>query len=414
MYGRLPIKVILAILSINTPVLNSFVLTPHSARTPTAVFDSGTVAEQSKDKEATTDDEELPLLIQATLGKKTARTPVWMMRQAGRHMACYRELVKKYPTFRQRSEIPDVAVEISLQPTNQYDTDGCILFSDILTPLPAMGCDFQIEEKLGPVMAEAVRDKESFEKIMVNRDFDPSSSIPFVGEILSTLRSELPKEKALLGFVGCPYTLATYIIEGKSSKLYIETKKMACEQPELFHSMLKLIAEKIGQYACYQIENGAQLIQIFDSWAGELNTRDYDEFAAPYQKMVLDIIKEKYPHIPTVIYIKHSGSLIERMAKTGADVISLDWTVDLAEGRERANAARSEIGLSIPVGVQGNLDPTLLLMDSQDAIKERTEDILRKGGGVGHVMNLGHGIEATTSEENAQFFVDTVKNFRHD
>lgn len=412
MYGRLPIKVILAILSINAPVLNSFLIAPHSTKTPTVVLESATAAEQSKD--TTADDEELPLLIQATLGKKTTRTPVWMMRQAGRHMACYRELVKKYPTFRQRSEIPDVAVEISLQPVNQYDTDGCILFSDILTPLPAMGCEFQIEEKRGPVMKEAVRDKDSFEKIMASRTFDPSSSLSFVGEILTTLRSELPKEKAMLGFVGCPYTLATYIVEGGSSKLYIETKKMACEQPELFHSMLKLLAENIGQYACYQIESGAQLIQIFDSWAGELNTRDYDEFAAPYQKMVLDIIKEKYPHIPTVIYIKHSGSLIERMAKTGVDVVSLDWTVDLAEGRERVNAARSEIGLSTAGGVQGNLDPTMLLMDSKDAIKERTEDILRKGGGVGHVMNLGHGIEAMTSEENAQFFIDTVRNFRHD
>jgi len=410
-----PIQVLI-LLSIKTSLLSSFVITPQSAKTSTAVLERNNQRKlslnQSNDKEATNEDDELPILIQAALGKKTSRTPVWMMRQAGRHMACYRELVKTYPTFRQRSEIPDAAVEISLQPVNQYDTDGCILFSDILTPLPAMGCEFEIDDKLGPVMKEAIRDKASFEKVMHN--LDPSSSLSFVGEILSTLRSELPKSKALLGFVGCPYTLATYLIEGKTSKLYIETKKMACEQPELLHSMLKMLAENIGQYACYQIENGAQLIQIFDSWAGELNTRDYDEFAFPYQKMVLDTIKEKYPNIPTVIYIKHSGSLIERMAKTGVDVVSLDWTVDLAEGRDRVNAARSEIGLSVPGGVQGNLDPTMLLMDSQEAIKERTEEILRKGGGIGHVMNLGHGVEATTSEENAQFFIDTVKNFRHD
>merc|ERR1712157_529745 len=212
---------------------------------------------------------------------------------------------------------------------------------------------------------------------------------------------------------GSPYTLATYVIEGKSSKLYIETKKLASEQPELFHSMLTLLAKNIANYACYQIENGAQLIQLFDSWAGELNTRDYDTFAAPYQKMVLEIIKEKYPEVPTVIYIKHSGALIERMAKTGVDVVSLDWTVDLEEARERIDNARRSIDLTTSGGVQGNLDPCLLLMDDQNVIRERTEEILKKGGGVGHVMNLGHGIEAMTSEENAQFFIETVRNYRH-
>lgn len=357
--------------------------------------------------------EKLPILIQAALGKKTTHTPVWMMRQAGRHMACYRELCKKYPTFRQRSEIPEAAIEISLQPVRQYGTDGCILFSDILTPLPGMGCEFEIDEKLGPVMKNSIRDWDAFKSMQM---LDPTASTSFVGETLTELRKELPSSTALLGFVGAPYTLATYIIEGKSSKLYLETKKMASEQPKLLHSMLKLIAENIGNYACYQIENGAQLIQLFDSWAGELNPKDYDEFAAPYQKMVLDIIKAKHPQIPTVIYIKHSGSLIERMAKTGADIISLDWTVDLTEGSERINKARAEVGLSTPGGLQGNLDPTILLLDSQDVIKERTEEILRKGrsSGSGHVMNLGHGIEAITSEENAQFFIDTVKNFKHD
>jgi len=357
--------------------------------------------------------EKMPILIQAALGRKTDRTPVWMMRQAGRHMACYRELCKKYTTFRQRSEIPEAAIEISLQPVRQYDTDGCILFSDILTPLPGLGCDFEIDEKLGPVMGKPIRDWDGFKTM---NQLDPTVSTSFVGETLNELRKEIPSSTALLGFVGAPYTLATYIIEGKTSKLYLETKKMASEEPKLLHSMLKLIAENIGNYACYQIENGAQLIQLFDSWAGELNPKDYDEFAAPYQKIVLDIIKSKYPNVPTVIYIKHSGSLIERMAKTGVDVVSLDWTVDLSEGCERINKARAEIGLTTPGGLQGNLDPAILLLDSQDVIGERTEEILRKGrsSGSGHVMNLGHGVEATTSEENAHFFIDFVKNFKHD
>lgn len=351
-----------------------------------------------------------PLLIRAARGEIVERTPVWMMRQAGRHIAEYRELCKTYPTFRQRSEIPHVAVEVSLQPWRNYQTDGCILFSDILTPFPGMGVDFTIDERLGPVMEQPIRDWDAAKLL---HPIDPYASTPFVAEALKTLRKELTPETALLGFVGCPYTLATYLIEGKSSKDYLEIKRMMYTQPDLVHHILKILAENIGDYACFQIENGAELIQIFDSWAGHLSPRDYDEFAAPYQKIVLEKIKAKYPTVPTVTYIKHSGSLVERMAKTGVDVVSLDWTVDMAEGRERIAKARAEVGLPGRGGVQGNLDPAILFAD-QNTIRERTHEILKKAGPVGHVMNLGHGIEAATSEENAHFFIETVRNFKHE
>jgi len=350
-----------------------------------------------------------PLLIRAARGETVERTPVWMMRQAGRHIAEYRDLCKKYPTFRQRSEIPEVAVEVSLQPWRNYQTDGCIMFSDILTPLPGMGLEFTIDDKLGPIV-DPIRSYEDAKKM---HKIDPSSAAPFVAEILQTLRKEVGPETAVLGFVGCPYTLATYLVEGKTSKEYLEIKKMAFNEPKLLHNILKTLADSISEYALYQIENGAQLIQIFDSWAGHLSPRDYDEFAAPYQKIILDRIKEVHPEIPTVTYIKHSGALIERIAGTGVDVVSLDWTVDMAEGRERIAKARKANGLQGPGGVQGNLDPGLLYAN-HETIKERTEEILRKAGPTGHVMNLGHGIEATTPEENAKFFVDTVRNFRHD
>jgi len=277
---------------------------------------------------------------------------------------------------------------------------------------------------------------------------DPSTAAPFVAESLKILRDEVGPETAVLGFVGCPYTLATYLVEGKTSKEYLEIKKMAFNEPELLHTILKNLAESIGEYALFQIENGAQLIQIFDSWAGHLSPRDYDTFAAPYQKMVLDKvrlgggrrsfvihchkvthstilhhttsitslntqIKEKHPEIPTVVYIKHSGALIERMAATGVDVVSLDWTVDMAEGRERIANARAANDLAGRGGVQGNLDPGILFAD-HSVIKERTEEILKKAGPVGHVMNLGHGIEAATPEENAAFFIETVRNYRHE
>jgi uroporphyrinogen decarboxylase len=227
---------------------------------------------------------------------------------------------------------------------------------------------------------------------------DPTESMPFVAEALKMLRQEVGPETAVLGFVGCPYTLATYLVEGKTSKEYLEIKKMALNEPD---------------YALFQIENGAQLIQIFDSWAGHLSPRDYDAFAAPYQKQILDKIKAKYPNVPTVIYIKHSGALIERMAATGVDVVSLDWTVDMAAGRDRIEAGRKQAGLKGRGGVQGNLDPAVLFAN-QDVIKERAIEILKKAGNTGHVMNLGHGIEAATSEENAHFFIQTVREYRHE
>lgn len=187
---------------------------------------------------------------------------------------------------------------------------------------------------------------------------------------------------------------------------------MALNEPKLLHAILTQLADNIGDYALFQIENGAQLIQIFDSWAGHLSPRDYDEFAAPYQKIILDKIKATYPDVPTVIYIKHSGALIERMAGTGVDIVSLDWTVDMADGRKRIEAGRAAAGLAGRGGVQGNLDPAILYAD-HSVIKERTEEILKKAGSTGHVMNLGHGIEATTPEENAHFFIETVRNYRH-
>ncbi|GKZ00301.1 hypothetical protein MPSEU_000983000 [Mayamaea pseudoterrestris] len=389
---------------------SSTAFSPSVRTTRTTSSLSASVEQATASASTSKDSHDAPLLIRAARGEQVERTPVWMMRQAGRHIAEYRELCKTYPTFRERSEIPHVAVEVSLQPWRNYQTDGCILFSDILTPLPGMGCEFVIDEKKGPVMASTI---DSWDKLDTIHALDPTKSTPFVAETLQLLRQEVGPETAVLGFVGCPYTLATYLVEGKSSKEYLEIKKMALNEPELLHAILQKLADNIGDYALYQIESGAQLIQIFDSWAGHLSPRDYDAFAAPYQKQVLDKIKAAHPEIPTVVYIKHSGALIERMAATGVDVVSLDWTVDMADGRNRVEAGRKAACLSGRGGVQGNLDPAVLL-GNHDMIKERTEEILKKAGNTGHVMNLGHGIEACTPEENAKCFIETVRNYRHD
>mmetsp|Transcript_3369 Transcript_3369/g.4930 ORF Transcript_3369/g.4930 Transcript_3369/m.4930 type:complete len:418 (+) Transcript_3369:237-1490(+) len=397
----------------NTPVdafaPSSTTTTPSFLLKSAATADESTAsaASSSSSDDATTTD---PLLIRAARGEDVERTPVWMMRQAGRHMQVYRDLCKKHTTFRHRSEIAEVAVEISLQPWEAYQTDGCILFSDILTPLPGMGAEFEIDDKLGPVMKHPI---ETYDDLKTLHDIDPDTSTPFVKEALQELRKKVAgTDTAVLGFVGSPFTLATYLVEGKTSRDYLKTKRCMYTEPELFKQILQHLANNIAQYAKFQIESGAQLIQLFDSWAGHLSPRDYEEFAAPYQTYILDEIKKEYPNVPTVMYIKHSGALIERMAGTGVDVVSLDWTVDMAEGRDRIQAGRSAAGLEGTGGVQGNLDPGILFAPDE-VIAERAHEILRKAGPKGHVMNLGHGIEAATSQEKAHFFIDTVRNFRH-
>lgn len=291
-----------------------------------------------------------------------------------------------------------ITIYFSLQPWRSYNHDGCILFSDILTPLPGMGIDFDILEKEGPVMKRWT----TMDDVLKIKSIDPYKSTPFVAEALKNLRREVGNKATVLGFVGLPYTLATYMVEGGSSKEYKEIKTMGYENPKVLHAMLERLADNIADYAIFQIESGAQVIQVFDSWAGNLSPRDYDLFAAPYQTKVLEKIKKAHPEVPTIIYIHKSGALLERMAKSGADIISLDWTVTIKEARER---------IGNKIGIQGNLDPMVLFAPDSE-IKAQTEQILAAGGGHHHVMNLGHGIDASTSEEKAKFFIDTVKNWK--
>jgi len=356
-----------------------------------------------------------PLLVRAARGETVERTPVWMMRQAGRHMAVYRALVDKYPTFRERSEIPEVSLEVSLQPWRAYGVDGVILFSDILTPLPAMGVDFSISEA-GGISIEPIRTREAFKRMSEHGEFNPKRDVPFVGEVLGKLREEVgPSGAAVLGFVGLPFTLGTYLIEGATGTKngFAEMRALRENDPELAHDILSLVAENIGNYALYQIESGAQVIQVFDSWAGHLTPDEFEKWAMPYQKQVVSAIKAAHPEVPVIIYMApdtHSkgGQLLEKLAASGADVVSIDNTVEMADAKKRlADAGYPDIGL------QGNLDSELLRDGTHEEITAATEKILGQAGNKGHVMNLGHGIEPTTPEPNAAHFVKTVQAFEH-
>ncbi len=339
----------------------------------------------------------LPLLLRAARGESVERPPVWMMRQAGRYMKIYRDLRDRHPGFRERSENPDLSYEISMQPFKAFQPDGVILFSDILTPLPGMGIDFDIVESKGPLIQSPIR---QIKQVKALNPLEPNHSMPFVGEVLGRLRESVGNQATVLGFVGAPWTLAAYVVEGKSSKNYAVIKAMAFQEPELLHQLLNHFAESIATYLRYQIDSGAQVVQMFDSWAGQLSPVDYDTFAAPYQKKVVELVKATHPETPIILYISGSAGVLERMAKTGVDIVSLDWTVDMAEGCSR---------LPKNIGVQGNVDPGLLF-GTPEAIRSRIIDTVRKAQGRPHVLNLGHGILPGTPEDNARVFFEAGKN----
>lgn len=340
---------------------------------------------------------QVPYLLRAANGEELDRPPVWMMRQAGRYMKAYRDLRQKYPSFRDRSEIPEVAVEISLQPWRAFQPDGVILFSDIVTPLPGLGIEMDIAEGKGPIIQSPIRSQEQVDGL---RLLEPAESLPFIKQILQALRQEVGDKSTVLGFVGAPWTLAAYAVEGKGSKSYSVIKGMAFSDPTILHQLLSKFADAIATYVRYQIDCGAQVIQMFDSWAGQLSPQDYETFALPYQQRVFRQVKSTHPDTPLILLVSGSAGVLDKMALSGADIVTVDWTVDMADARAR---------LGKDVKVQGNLDPGVLF-GSKEFIRDRIEDTVRKAGNRGHILNLGHGVLPNTPEENVAFFFETAKN----
>uniref|UniRef100_A0A2N9J7W7 Uroporphyrinogen decarboxylase n=1 Tax=Fagus sylvatica TaxID=28930 RepID=A0A2N9J7W7_FAGSY len=323
-----------------------------------------------------------PLLLNAVRGKDVERPPVWLMRQAG------------------RSENVDLVVEISLQPWKVFKPDGVILFSDILTPLSGMNIPFDIVKGKGPVIFDPLRTAADVEQV---REFVPEDSVPYVGEALTILRKEVDNKAAVLGFVGAPFTLASYVVEGGSSKHFTKIKRLAFSQPKVLHALLQKFATSMAKYIQFQADSGAQAVQIFDSWATELSPVDFEEFSLPYLKQIVDTVKQTHPNLPLILYASGSGGLLERLALTGVDVVSLDWTVDMAEGRRR---------LGPNIAVQGNVDPGVLF-GSKEFITNRINDTVRKAGRGKHILNLGHGIVVGTPEENVAHFFEVSKGLRY-
>jgi len=333
------------------------------------------------------------LLIRAARGEHTERTPVWMMRQAGRYLPDYRA-VRANTDFLTLCKTPDLAVEVSLQPFRLLDVDAVIMFSDILIPVEAMGQEVRLTEAKGPELPYPIRSREQVDKLVVP---DPVEKTGFVMEIIKTLRRELDGAVPLIGFAGAPWTLAAYMIEGGGSKNYAHVKRMMFAEPATLHALLDKIADAIIPYLDAQIEAGAQVVQLFDSWAGELSPKDYEQFALPYEQKIFQSINRE--SAPAFLYIIGSGTFLEQMATSGADVLSLDWRVNLKD-------ARARVGDQLTL--QGNLDPTALL-STPEIITAKAKALIEEGGGHRHILNLGHGILPMTPVENARAFIDAAK-----
>jgi len=289
-----------------------------------------------------------------------------------------------FPSSLSSSETTDLIVEISLQPWRSFRPDGVILFSDILTPLPALGVPFEIDDAKGPLIDSPIRTMEGVRSL---HDLD-LTQLSFVGESLGLLRREVGGDAAVLGFVGAPWTLATYVVEGAASATYRTIKSMMHSAPDVLAALLSHLADQVAAYACYQAASGAQCIMLFDSWGGQLPPAVWDVWSRPYVERIIAAVHAQHPGVPVTLYANGSGGLLERLGGTGADVVGLDWSVDMGDARRR---------LGPGVSVQGNVDP-VCLFGSDAAIETAVRDCLAKAGPRGHILNLGHGVLVGTPE----------------
>ncbi len=331
--------------------------------------------------------------LKACRGEPASHTPVWMMRQAGRYMKEYREIREKY-SFLEVCENPELAGEVTMQPVNKLGVDAAILFCDILIPCRAMGMNLEFVSGKGPVFDNPVRNKDHVDRLNIP---DPMDETGYVMKAVELLSRELKNNVPLIGFAGGPFTLASYMIEGGSSKSFSWLFSMMYRDPDLFHGLMEKITETVIDYMEAQIDSGARAVQLFDTWAGLLPESDYREFAYPYSKEIISSLKTK--EVPVIHFIKGTSHLLEPMIETEPDVISVDWKIPLS-------AVRSETGSEI--AVQGNLNPGALF-GSREILKGKIEAVLEEAGPEpGHIFNLGHGINKETDPDKAKFLVETV------
>jgi len=337
-------------------------------------------------------------LIRALLRQPVDRTPVWIMRQAGRYLPEYRKIREQAGDFMTLCSTPDLACEVTLQPLRRFDLDAAILFSDILTIPDAMGLGLYFEEGEGPKFKSPLTSATEIAKLSAP---DPRQELGYVMDAVSLIRKELDGKVPLIGFAGSPWTLATYMVEGGSSKTFSKIKALLFEEPKSAHQLLSVLADSVANYLNAQIEAGAQAVMVFDSWGGALTTPHYKEFSLAYMQRIVDqLTREKDGEkIPVTLFTKGGGLWLQDIAATGCDAVGLDWCVDI-------DAARQQIGHK--VALQGNMDPAVMATSAETVIAEASRIIDAFGHNNGHVFNLGHGITPDIKPENVAALVDAV------
>jgi len=337
--------------------------------------------------------------LKALMRQPTDYTPVWMMRQAGRYLPEYRESRKTAGSFLQLCKNAQFATDVTLQPLDRYPLlDAAILFSDILTVPDAMGLGLYFEEGEGPKFERTLQQEADIQKLVV----PDMAKLQYVFDAVSSIRKALDGRVPLIGFSGSPWTLATYMVEGKGGTDFLTTKKMAYARPDLLHHILETTAQTVIQYLNAQIMAGAQAVMIFDSWGGALSHNAYTEFSLNYmQKIVNGLIKTNDGRkVPSIVFTKGGGLWLEAQAEIGSDALGLDWTVDIGSARKRVGDK---------VALQGNLDPAILLSTPEAIEKEVVSVLASYGKGDGHVFNLGHGITQWTPPENAAAMLTAIR-----
>ncbi len=336
--------------------------------------------------------------LRALLREPVDVTPVWMMRQAGRYLPEYRATRTKAGSFMDLCMNPELACEVTLQPLERFPLDAAILFSDILTVPDAMGLGLYFAEGEGPHFRDPVRDEAAVKRLAVP---DMEQELGYVMDAVRTIRRELDGRVPLIGFSGSPWTLATYMVEGGTSKDFRRIKGMLYDRPDLLHQVLAVTADAVIQYLNAQIQAGAQAVMIFDTWGGALSPQGYREFSLAYMERIVAGLTREHEgrKVPVILFTKNGGQWLEAMAETGCDALGLDWTTDIGEARRRVGNQ---------VALQGNLDPAVLYASPATIRKEVGKVLESFGSGNGHIFNLGHGIHPQIEPEHAGAMIEAV------
>jgi uroporphyrinogen decarboxylase len=341
-------------------------------------------------------------LLRALLREPVDTTPIWIMRQAGRYLPEYRATRARAGNFMELCQNPELACEVTLQPLDRFPLDAAILFSDILTIPDAMGLGLYFSEGEGPRFERPVADAAAIRALGVP---DPESELRYVMDAVRLIRRELDGRVPLIGFSGSPWTLATYMVEGGSSKEFAHVKGMLYDDPDTLHHLLGILAEAVTVYLNAQIAAGAQAVMVFDTWGGTLTPEGYREFSLAYMQRIVEGLTREHEgrRVPVTLFTKGGGGWLEAMADTGCDALGLDWTVNIGEARKRVGSR---------VALQGNMDPTVLYA-STDRVRKAARRIIGDfGAGSGHVFNLGHGIHPGIDPEKVAALVDEVHQRR--